>query len=76
MLARLGGNVGAFGENPDRDGGNWVVGIADPDNSADYLATVAVKDLSVVTSGDYERYFEQDGKRYQDVYKRQSYTLP
>ena len=68
VLARLGGNVGAFGENPDRDGGNWVVGIADPDNSADYLATVAVKDLSVVTSGDYERYFEQDGKRYHHIF--------
>ena len=68
LMARLGGNVGAYGENPAREGGRWVVGIADPDNSADYLATVAVRDLSVVTSGDYERYFEQDGRRYHHIF--------
>ena len=68
MLATLGGNIGAYGENPVRDSGNWVVGIADPDNNADYLATVEVRGLSVVTSGDYERYFEQDGKRYHHIF--------
>ena len=68
LLARLGGNVGAYGENTAREGGRWVVGIADPDNSADYLATVAVRDLSVVTSGDYERYFEQGGRRYHHIF--------
>lgn len=68
VLARLGGNIGAFGVNPNREGGNWVVGIADPDNSAEFIATLAVQDLSVVTSGDYERYFEQDGKRYHHIF--------
>ena len=68
VLATLGGNIGAYGENPGRDSGNWVVGIADPDNNADYLATVEVRGLSVVTSGDYERYFEQDGKRYHHIF--------
>ena len=68
VLATLGGNIGAYGENPGRDSGNWVVGIADPDNNADYLATVEVRDRSVVTSGDYERYFEQDGKRYHHIF--------
>lgn len=68
VLARLGGNIGAFGANPNRDGGNWVVGIADPDNSAEFLATLAVQDLSVVTSGDYERFFEQNGKRYHHIF--------
>lgn len=67
-LVQLGGNIGAFGENPSRDGGNWVVGIADPDNNAEFLATVEVRDASVVTSGDYERYFEQDGKRYHHIF--------
>ena len=68
VLATLGGNIGAYGENPGRDSGNWVVGIADPDNNADYLATVEVRGLSVVTSGDYERYFEQDGRRYHHIF--------
>ena len=68
VLATLGGNIGAYGENPGRDSGNWVVGIADPDNNADYLATVEVRGLSVVTSGDYERYFEQGGRRYHHIF--------
>lgn len=67
-LVQLGGNIGAFGENPARDGGNWVVGIADPDDNAEFVATVEVRDASVVTSGDYERYFEQDGKRYHHIF--------
>lgn len=67
VLATLGGNIGAYGENPNRDSGNWVVGIADPDDNAAFIATVEVRDLSVVTSGDYERYFEQDGKRYHHI---------
>lgn len=67
-LVQLGGNIGAFGENPARDGGNWVVGVADPDNNAEFVATVEVRDASVVTSGDYERYFEQDGKRYHHIF--------
>lgn len=68
VLATLGGNIGAYGENPNRDSGNWVVGIADPDDNATFIATVEVRDLSVVTSGDYERYFEQDGKRYHHIF--------
>ena len=68
VLATLGGNIGAYGENPNRDSGNWVVGIADPDDNAAFIATVEVRGLSVVTSGDYERYFEQDGKRYHHIF--------
>lgn len=68
MLARLGGNIGAFGANPARESGKWVIGIADPDDSASFLATVEVENASVVTSGDYERFFEQDGKRYHHIF--------
>ncbi len=68
VLATLGGNIGAYGENPNRDSGNWVVGIANPNDNAAFIATVEVRGLSVVTSGDYERYFEQDGKRYHHIF--------
>lgn len=64
-LLQLGGNIYAVGENR---GKPWVIGIADPDNNADYIATVAVRDLSVVTSGDYERFFEQNGTRYHHIF--------
>ena len=67
-LVQLGGNIGAFGENPAREGGGWTIGVGDPDDTSDYIATVEVRDKSVVTSGDYERYFEQDGKRYHHIF--------
>lgn len=64
-LLMLGGNIYATGSN---GGKNWVIGIADPANPNDYIATVSVQDLSVVTSGDYERYFEEDGRRYHHIF--------
>lgn len=64
-LLVLGGNIYAVGTNEGKD---WNIGIADPDDSTDTIAAVAVHDLSVVTSGDYERYFEQDGVRYHHIF--------
>lgn len=68
MLAQLGGNIGAFGPNPNREDGLWSIGLANPDSSADYIASVLVQDQSVVTSGDYERYFIEDGVRYHHIF--------
>lgn len=68
ILASLGGNIGAYGENPNSDNGLWSIGLADPDNNSSYIASVRIKDLSIVTSGDYERYFEQDGVRYHHIF--------
>lgn len=65
-VVTLGGNVYVLGEKA--DGEPWVVGISDPDNPGDYFATLRVSDTSVVTSGDYERYFEQDGVRYCHIF--------
>ena len=62
----LGGNIYVLGEK-DR-GVPWTVGITDPDKKEEYMATLKVSDISVVTSGDYERYFEQDGKRYCHIF--------
>ncbi len=58
-----GGDVYAAGT---RFGEAWEVGIADPRGS-DLLGTIAVSDAVVVTSGDYERYFERDGIRYHHI---------
>ena len=65
-LINLGGNILTVGEKP--DGSAFRVGIRKPFSESDkQLETVACKDRSVVTSGTYERYFEQDGKRYHHI---------
>ena len=65
-MLNLGGNLYLYGSKPDNS--LWTVGIRDPFGSqGDYLGTVAVKDMSVVTSGIYERYFEKDGERFHHI---------
>lgn len=64
-LINLGGNVQTLGTKP--DGSDWVIGIADAGDPAAYLATLSVSDCAVVTSGDYQRYFEEDGRRYHHI---------
>lgn len=61
-MVSLGGNVQAMGERP--EGGGWRIGVQDPRGGVDYPAVVEAKDVAVVTSGGYQRYFEEDGKRY------------
>jgi len=61
-LINAGGNVYALGTKP--DGSPWRVGVRDPRNENGLIAVLSVKDTSVVTSGDYERYFEERGVRY------------
>jgi thiamine biosynthesis lipoprotein len=46
----------------------WRIGIQHPRNSQRLLATLEVADVAVVTSGDYERYFEQEGRRYHHLF--------
>lgn len=61
----IGGNICTFGYKNDDGKTLWNIGIESPDTSSqDYLANVNLTDLSVVTSGDYQRYFIVDGKKY------------
>ena len=60
-IISLGGNVQALGTKP--DGSLWQVAVQDPEGS-DYAAVLSVADKAVITSGGYERYFEEDGKIY------------
>jgi thiamine biosynthesis lipoprotein len=65
-LINLGGNVYALGLKP--DGSPWSVGIQDPLRERGTLkAVMPAEDLSVVTSGPYERSFERDGVLYHHI---------
>ncbi len=64
-LVNLGGNVQALGTKT--DGSKWRVAVQSPDNSDDYLGVLSIADKAVITSGGYERYFEQDGKTYHHI---------
>lgn len=49
------------------DGRPWRIGIQHPRIHGQMIAWLPVSNLSVVTSGDYERYFEVDGRRYHHI---------
>lgn len=60
-LLTLGGNVVAIGRKS--DGGQWTIGIQNPAGGG-VLASVAIENQAVVTSGGYQRYFSRDGVLY------------
>lgn len=64
-LLSLGGNVTVNGSKPDDL--PWSVGIQDPDDPSLLLHTLEAKNLSVVTSGDYQRAFWLDGVCYHHI---------
>lgn len=64
-LINAGGNIYALGSKP--DGSPWLTGIQDPRDENKIIAILKVSDVAVVTSGDYERYFIQDGIRYHHI---------
>ena len=62
----LGGNIFALGERAWWK--SWRIGVQDPlDERGTYLGILRVKDKSVVTSGVYERYFEEGPRRYHHI---------
>lgn len=64
-LVNLGGNVQVLGTKT--DGSKWRVAVQSPDDESDYLGVLSVSDKAVITSGGYERYFEQDGITYHHI---------
>ena len=70
-LISVGGNLRSIGHKPDYT--RWTGGIQNPwtttadivpTESGGYVAVVEVEDMSLVTSGNYQRYYEVDGVRY------------
>ena len=51
----------------DRRGRPWMVGIRDPRKDGEVAISVPLADEAISTSGDYERYFDEDGIRYHHI---------
>lgn len=64
-ILSLGGNVQALGTKP--DGSLWRVGLQDPADERALFATLELADKAVITSGAYERNFEQNGIIYHHI---------
>lgn len=60
-LINAGGDITAVGEKP--GGEPWALGIQNPRDPEDMIAKVLLKDAAVTTSGDYQQFFEKDGRR-------------
>ncbi len=64
----IGGNIRIVGVRD--DGEKWKVGVENPDTTDKenpYIEYLMLEDMSVVTSGTYQRYYEVDGKRYHHI---------
>lgn len=63
-LVTAGGDSRIIG---DRFGQPWVVGIRHPDRKDEVIARIPLEDAAISTSGDYERYFDENGVRYHHI---------
>ncbi len=63
-MVNAGGDTRIIG---DRFGKPWVVGVRDPDHEGRVFLRLPLTDTAFSTSGDYERYFDEDGKRYHHI---------
>ena len=62
----VGGSILAWG-NYNKAGDKWQIAVAHPRNEGEYLGVLSLDEGFVSTSGDYERFFEKDGKRYHHI---------
>ena len=66
-VINVGGNVRTVGLRA--DGSPWKVGVENPldDGDEPYFAYLEISDMSLVTSGSYQRYYTVEGKRYHHI---------
>ncbi len=63
-LASAGGDTRILGQRLDKP---WVVGVRDPNDANAVFTRMALVDEAISTSGDYERFFLEDGVRYHHI---------
>ena len=66
----LGGNIYVLGTPPDKNA--WKIGVQNPRNKDEILGYLELKNEATATSGDYERFFEFNGKRYSHIINPQT----
>lgn len=64
-IVNAGGDLYALG---DKDGKPWRVAVVHPAKKGGYISIVKLKDMALATSGDYERFFEQDGQYIHHIF--------
>lgn len=64
-VVSLGGNIGIYGEKP--DGKGYRIGLRDPSSPDAVMGYFEIRSGFVSVSGDYERFFEEDGVRYHHI---------
>ncbi|MDP6636090.1 MAG: FAD:protein FMN transferase [Phycisphaerae bacterium] len=64
-MVNVGGDIRCFGKRA--GGGKWRIGVRSPFNGDPTFAIVELSDGAVCTSGNYERFFEIDSKRYSHI---------
>lgn len=65
-IISVGGSILAWGDY-NKAGDKWQIAVAHPRLEGEYLGILSLDEGFVSTSGDYERYFEKDGKRYHHI---------
>lgn len=67
-VVSFGGNIGVYGAKPkglaDDGSSKWTIAVKNPRDTSAVIGTIAVDSGFVSVSGDYERFFIEDGKRY------------
>ncbi len=64
-VVNAGGDLTAWGKQP--NGKAWTIGIANPDAKDEAFSWLEITDKAVVTSGNYEKFVEIDGKKYSHI---------
>lgn len=64
-IAAVAGDINAFGRKV--DGSKWRIGIEHPRKKGAFIGVIELQDEAVSTSGDYERFFIKDGRRYHHI---------
>ncbi len=59
-LVDAGGDIGTLGSKP--EGELWSIALVNPDDTSEYLVDFKIKDKSIATSGNYERYFDPEAE--------------